>query len=121
MTGAEPLGLDVEKADPEARSARCWRIRSLIVFLVLACLLPVMAGVAFFFFLKYEVDRDRLEMDRVASARALMQVVDSHLEAAKVSAMAISSAGSLGPVHSSRFVFTFWNLDVGHESTDVER
>ena len=59
MTGAEPLGLDVEKADPEARSARCWRIRSLIVFLVLACLLPVMAGVAFFFFLKYEVDRDR--------------------------------------------------------------
>ena len=27
----------------------------------------------------------------------------------------------LGPVHSSRFVFTFWNLDVGHESTDVER
>ena len=28
---------------------------------------------------------------------------------------------SLGPVHSSRFVFISWNLDVGHESANVER
>ena len=27
----------------------------------------------------------------------------------------------LGPVHSSRFVFTFWNSDVGHGSANVER
>ena len=30
-------------------------------------------------------------------------------------------ATALGPVHSIRFVFTSWNLDVEHESTDVER
>ena len=28
---------------------------------------------------------------------------------------------ALGPVHSSRFVFTFWNLDVSDGSTNVER
>ena len=27
----------------------------------------------------------------------------------------------LGPVHSSRFVFTSWNLDVEHGSENVER
>ena len=30
-------------------------------------------------------------------------------------------ASVLGPVHSSRFVFTSWNLDVEHGSANVER
>lgn len=72
-----------------------WRIRSLLTWLVLACLLPGMVGVAFFFFRDYQTGRQQLEKDSVASARALVQVVDGRLHTAKVSAMALSSAGSL--------------------------
>lgn len=33
----------------------------------------------------------------------------------------LSSCVELGPVHSSQFVFTFWDFDVTHGSANVER
>lgn len=72
-----------------------WTVRTLLTWLVLACLLPGVVGTVILIFYEYEVGRARLEKDTIQTARALVQAVDAHLLKVQIVAQSLSTAGSL--------------------------
>lgn len=70
-------------------------IHTVLTWLVLACLLPGMIGASILMVYEYRTGRAQLEKDTMATARALVQAVDSHLLRAKVTAETIAGAESL--------------------------
>ncbi len=72
-----------------------WRIGHLLLWLVLACLLPGIVGTAVLFAREYLNGRAQLERDMIARARAMTQAVDSHLIRVVTAAQALSTSGTL--------------------------
>ncbi|SBT08022.1 Diguanylate cyclase [Candidatus Accumulibacter aalborgensis] len=72
-----------------------WRIGTVLLWLVLACLLPGMLGVAVLFSREYLDGRAQLERDMIARARAMVQSVDTQLFRAKTAGQALATSGVL--------------------------
>ena len=77
------------------KSSRPRSIHTFLAWLVLACLLPGMIGATVLFVREYLSGRAQLERDTIATARALIKVVDSQLLKAMATAQTLSTAGSL--------------------------
>ena len=69
--------------------------RTLLLWLVLSCWLPAIAGIAVLFFHMYQDGRARLEKTTIETARALVQVVDGELMRAQAVAQALSTSDRL--------------------------
>ena len=74
-----------------------WRIGTVLLWLVLACLLPGILGVAILFAREYLNGRAQLERDMIATARAMVQAVDSQLFRTRTVGQVLSTSG---PRHS---------------------
>lgn len=72
-----------------------WSIRTVLVWLVLASLLPGVAGASFLFIYQYYEGRAQLEEDTIGTARALVQAVDSYLFRVQALGEALATADSL--------------------------
>ncbi|MGE5490304.1 MAG: sensor histidine kinase, partial [Actinomycetota bacterium] len=70
-------------------------VRTLLLWLVLALLLPGLGGVGFLLLVEYQKERARLEMDTVQMARALSQVVDDRIAQTQTLAQGLANADSL--------------------------
>jgi len=80
-----------------------WSVRTFLIYLVLACLLPSLIGAIFFFVYEYKAGRAQLEKDTLQTARALSQAVDNHLLRAQAVAQSLSTADSLTQNNLARF------------------
>jgi signal transduction histidine kinase len=69
--------------------------RTLLLWLVLACWLPAVVGTTIVFVNVYQDGRVQLEKSTIATARALIQVVDAELMRAQTVALALSSSSFL--------------------------
>ena len=76
------------------RPAR-WTVRTYLIWLVLACLLPGVLGATALFFHQYRQGRAELEKNTVLTARALAQAIDNHLRAARAVAESLANSDSL--------------------------
>lgn len=72
-----------------------WRIGTVLLWLVLACLLPGILGVAILFAREYLNGRAQLERDMIATARAMVQAVDSQLLKARTVGEVLSTSSVL--------------------------
>lgn len=78
-------------------------VRSILLSLVLACLLPGVIGAIVLFTLQYQAGRVQQERDMIHTARALAQAVDGHLLRVQATAEALATADSLVQGHFERF------------------
>lgn len=78
-------------------------VRTLLIWLVLACLLPGVLGATILFVYQYRVGRAQQEEDTIQMARALVQAVDSHMIKAQGIAQGLSTAGYLSKEDFGRF------------------
>lgn len=76
-------------------ASRRWQTRSLLIWLVVACLIPGIIGTIVLLLYEYQTGRARLESDTIQTARALAQAVDGHLLKAQIAAQSLATAGSL--------------------------
>ncbi len=76
-------------------AVRRWRIGSVLLWLVLACLLPGMVGTGVMFALQYREGRAQLEYDMITTARALVRAVDNQLLVARASALSLATSEHL--------------------------
>jgi signal transduction histidine kinase/DNA-binding NarL/FixJ family response regulator len=70
-------------------------INTVLLWLVLACLLPGVVGVAVLFTREYLNARAELERDTIATARAMVQAIDGQLSRAITTCYALSMSGAL--------------------------
>lgn len=68
---------------------------SVLLWLVLACLLPGMLGFGWLFARQYTEGRARLENDMLTTARALVGAVDNRLDMARAAALALAASEHL--------------------------
>lgn len=78
-------------------------VRTLLIWLVLACLLPGILGATILFLYQYREGRIRQEQDTIQMARALVQAVDSHILKAQGIAQGLATAGYLAREDFGRF------------------
>ncbi|HET9653397.1 MAG TPA: diguanylate cyclase [Usitatibacter sp.] len=83
---------------------RRWRIRTVLIGLVLASLLPGLVGAGFLLLREYRIGIANREKDNIAAARMLVQAVDAQLDKARVLAQLLATArvtreGDLGALH----------------------
>jgi diguanylate cyclase (GGDEF)-like protein/PAS domain S-box-containing protein len=88
---------------PLRGGASRWRTRTFLLWLVLACLLPGVAGTSVLYVADYFDGRSRLEQDTILTARVLIQSVDAQLLKTQAVAQALSSAGALPKHDYARF------------------
>jgi diguanylate cyclase (GGDEF)-like protein len=90
---------------PTAASAAVgrWRIGTVLLWLVLACLLPGMLGFGLLFARQYAEEQARLENDLLTTARALVRAVDNQLYIARASALALAASEHLAQDDLSAF------------------
>lgn len=67
-------------------------VRTLLVWLVLACLLPGVIGAGFLFAYEYREGRAQLEKGTLQTTRALTQTIDSHLLKAQAVAQSLAAS-----------------------------
>ena len=79
----------------ETGARPCHSVRTILLLLVSACLIPGVIGTAFLFVHDYLNGRDRLERDTILTARALVQDVDSKLSHARAVAQTLASSETL--------------------------
>jgi hypothetical protein len=72
-----------------------WRIGTVLLLLILACLLPGILGVAVLFAREYLNGRAQLERDMIATARAMVQSVDTQLFKARITGQVLSTSTAL--------------------------
>ena len=72
-----------------------WSVRTLILCLIIACLLPAVGGTVAFFFHMYRSGRAQLELNTLQTARALVSAVDGQLTRAKIVGEALATSHSL--------------------------
>lgn len=72
-----------------------WRIGTVLLWLVLACLLPGMTGTGVLFAREYRSGIATLQRDVVATARAMTQTVDTRLLMARTTAQTLASTSAL--------------------------
>lgn len=80
-----------------------WSIRTLLVWLVLASLLPGVVGAAILFIHQYQDGRAQLDRDTLQTARALTHAVDSHLLRVEAAAEALATSDALAQGNLARF------------------
>ena len=93
-----PLPLDADSEPPNTfsrRSRRPWSVRTLLVWLVLACFLPGLAGTVFLLLQEYQEGRAQLQRNTLQTTRALVQTVDAQLHLAQNAAQALATSESL--------------------------
>jgi diguanylate cyclase (GGDEF)-like protein len=88
---------------PAPTSVSLWSVRTFLICLVLACLLPGVIGATLLFHYQYQEGRSQLGKNTRQTARALVQTVDSHLHKAQAVAQALSTADSLTRHDFARF------------------
>ena len=79
-----------------------WSVRTLLLGLVLACLIPGVIGVGFLIMRMYQDGRLRIENNTIQTARALVQAVDGELDKTKVVAVALATSSRPGRFPSPR-------------------
>lgn len=94
--------MDTPSASPPP-APRGWRIGSVLMWLVLACLLPGMVGTAALFWTQYRDGRTALEQDMVTTARAMTRSVDAQLHMARATAQALAASDTLQSGDLARF------------------
>ncbi len=80
-----------------------WRIGTVLLWLVLACLLPGMLGFGLLFARQYAEEQTRLENDLLTTARALVRAVDNQLYITRASALALAASEHLAQGDLSAF------------------
>jgi diguanylate cyclase (GGDEF)-like protein/PAS domain S-box-containing protein len=100
-------GEDIRSTDGShsrvSKTKSYWSVRALLIYLVLACLLPGFIGACVFFVYEYQKSRAQLNKDTLQTARALVQTVDSHLLTAQAVALSLTTAESLLKKDFARF------------------
>lgn len=91
------MGISVKHASLAklASAASYWSVRTYLIFLVLACLLPGFIGASFFFAYEYKKGQTQLSKDTLQTARALVQAVDTKLLMAQAIGQSLSTSDSL--------------------------
>jgi diguanylate cyclase (GGDEF)-like protein/PAS domain S-box-containing protein len=84
-------------------AVRRWRIGSVLLWLVLACLLPGMLGTGVLFTLQYREGQAQLENDMITTARALVRAVDNQLNTARATAQVLAASEHLAQGKLSAF------------------
>lgn len=72
-----------------------WSVRSYLLCLVLACLLPGVFGAAALFIYQYKESRTQLQKNTILTARALMQAVDHQLLSVQAVAQTLATSETL--------------------------
>lgn len=93
-----PSLVDVGSETPNTlprRSKRLWSVRTLLLWLVLACFLPGLAGTVFLLLQEYQEGRAQLQRNTLQTTRALVQTVDAQLRLAQNAAQALATSESL--------------------------
>lgn len=80
---------------PPRRSQRLWSVRTLLLWLVLACFLPGLGGTVFLLLQEYQEGRAQLQQNTLQTTRALVQAVDAQLHLAQQLAQALATSESL--------------------------
>jgi diguanylate cyclase (GGDEF)-like protein len=99
--GIRVLSHDRDKLLKRRKSVRAyglpsrWRIGTVLLLLILACLLPGILGVAVLFAREYLNGRAQLERDMIATARAMVQSVDTQLFKARITGQVLSTSAAL--------------------------
>jgi diguanylate cyclase (GGDEF)-like protein len=99
--GIRVLSHDRDKLLKRRKSVRAyglpsrWRIGTVLLLLILACLLPGILGVAVLFAREYLNGRAQLERDMIATARAMVQSVDTQLFKARITGQVLSTTAAL--------------------------
>lgn len=70
-------------------------VRTILISLVLACLLPGVFGASAILYVSYQRERVQLEVDTIQTARAMAQAVDAELLKAQAAAQAMATSGYL--------------------------
>ena len=84
-------------------SARRWSVRTYLIWLVLASLLPAVAGGIALLAYEYRSARAQQDNDTLRTARALVQAVDSHLLHAQAVAATLATSDPLARGDLARF------------------
>ena len=80
-----------------------WSVRTLILCLIVACLLPAVGGTVAFFIHIYQNGRAQLELNTLQTARALANAVDSQFTRAQIVGEALATSHSLAKRDFSDF------------------
>lgn len=80
-----------------------WSVRTFLIWLVLACLIPGVIGAVALFVYQYREGRAQQERNTIQTARALVQAIDSQLDKSRVVAQALSTEDSLLRHDHARF------------------
>ncbi|HJV53587.1 MAG TPA: EAL domain-containing protein [Noviherbaspirillum sp.] len=80
-----------------------WPVRTYLMWLVLACLMPGILGATGLFIYQYRQGRTQQEKDTIQTARALVQAVDNHLLRARAVVQTLSVSDTLIRRDFSRF------------------
>ena len=91
LAGASPPSGGAPLADTLAISPK-WSVRSLLLLLVFACLIPTVLGAGVFFIYKLQEGGSELEKDTALVTRALIQTVDAEFRTAQVIAEALATS-----------------------------
>lgn len=76
-------------------AASQWPVRTFLIWLVLACLLPGVIGAGALFAYEYQQGRVQLERNTLQTSRALVQAIDNYLFKVQTAAQALSTSDSL--------------------------
>ena len=93
--GPMPATPPIPPATAAPAAVRRWRIGSVLLWLVLACLVPGMLGTGAMFALQLREGRAQLEHDMITTARALVRGVDNQLLVARASALSLAASEHL--------------------------
>lgn len=80
-----------------------WSVRTILLWLLLASLLPGVIGASLLFIHQYQQGRAQQERDKVRTARALLQAVDSHLLRVQSVGEVLASADSMTAGNLAQF------------------
>lgn len=72
-----------------------WSVKTLIICLIVACLLPAVGGTVAFFVHMYRSGRAQLELNTLQTARALVSALDGQLTRAQIVGEALATSHSL--------------------------
>jgi diguanylate cyclase (GGDEF)-like protein len=95
MATPSPPGADKDLPLRRGDHIRHLRLRTLLVWLVMASLMPGMIGATYLFVREFGQGRKQLENDTIATARALVHAVDGELLKVKAAAQSLSGASAL--------------------------
>lgn len=80
-----------------------WSVRTVLIWLVIACLFPGVIATAFLFISEYRKGRSEQEQATIQTSRALMQAIDSHLLRVQAVAETLATSDTLSRRDFARF------------------